>query len=51
MVFTADYLRNISTHTCLTVDTNHVGDARFLNMGGGHDCYRQDPEELRGFLG
>ena len=34
MVFTADYLRNISTHTLLAVDTNHVGDARFLNMAG-----------------
>jgi hypothetical protein len=32
MVVTADYLRNISTHTLLAVDTNHVGDARFLNM-------------------
>ena len=31
MVYTADYLRNISTHTLLAVDTNHVGDARFLN--------------------
>ncbi len=32
MVLTADYLRNISTHTLLAVDTNHVGDARFLNL-------------------
>jgi hypothetical protein len=32
MVYTADYLRHISTHTLLAVDTNHVGDARFLNM-------------------
>jgi hypothetical protein len=32
MVLTADYLRNVSTHTLLAVDTNHVGDARFLNM-------------------
>ena len=32
MVFTADYLRNVSTHTLLAVDTNHVGDARFLNL-------------------
>ncbi len=32
MVFTADYLRNISTHTLLAVDTNHVGDARFFNL-------------------
>lgn len=31
MVLTADYLRNVSTHTLLAVDTNHVGDARFLN--------------------
>jgi hypothetical protein len=31
MVFTADYLRNIETHTLLAIDTNHVGDARFLN--------------------
>ena len=30
-VLTADYLRNISTHTLLAVDTNHVGDARFPN--------------------
>jgi hypothetical protein len=32
MVFTADYIRNVSTHTLLAVDTNHVGDARFLNV-------------------
>ena len=31
MVLTADYLRNVSTHTLLLVDTNHVGDARFFN--------------------
>ena len=31
MVLTADYLRNVSTHTLLAVDTNHVGDTRFFN--------------------
>ena len=31
-VFTADYLRNIETHTLLALDTNHVGDARFFNL-------------------
>jgi hypothetical protein len=31
-VFTADYLRNISTHTLLAVDTNLVGDTRFFNL-------------------
>jgi len=32
MVISADYLRNIETHTLLAVDTNHVGDARFINV-------------------
>jgi Carboxypeptidase regulatory-like domain len=32
VVFSADYLRNIETHTLLAIDTNHVGDARFFNM-------------------
>ena len=32
MVLSADYLRNVSTHSLLTIDTNHVGDARFLNV-------------------
>jgi hypothetical protein len=31
VVFTADYLRNIETHTLLAIDTNHVGDSRFFN--------------------
>jgi len=31
MILTADYLRNVSTHTLLVVDTNHVGDTRFFN--------------------
>ena len=30
-VLTVDYLRNISTHTLLGIDVNHVGDASFLN--------------------
>jgi hypothetical protein len=32
-VFTVDYLRNVSTHNFLLVDTNHVGDSRFFNLG------------------
>ena len=32
MVVTADYLRNVSTHNLLTVDTNHIGDSRFFNL-------------------
>jgi len=30
-VFTADYIRNVSTRFMLTIDMNHVGDARFLD--------------------
>jgi len=32
MVLTVDYLRNISTHNLLQIDTNRVGDARYFNM-------------------
>ena len=32
-VVTVDYLRNISTHNLLSVDTNHVGDYRYFNSG------------------
>src|SRR5258707_1277891 len=31
-VLTADYIRNVSTRYMLTIDENHVGDARFLNI-------------------
>jgi hypothetical protein len=30
-VLTVDYLRNVSTHNYLLVDTNHVGDSRFFD--------------------
>jgi hypothetical protein len=30
-VASMDFLRNVSTHNFLIVDTNHVGDARFFN--------------------
>jgi hypothetical protein len=32
LVLTADYLRNVTTHSLLGVDINHVGDARYFNM-------------------
>src|SRR5262249_60493254 len=31
-VLSIDYVRNVSTHTLLAKDVNHVGDARFLNV-------------------
>ncbi|MBZ5689627.1 MAG: carboxypeptidase regulatory-like domain-containing protein [Acidobacteriia bacterium] len=30
-VLTVDFLRNVSTHNLLSIDTNHVGDSRSLN--------------------
>jgi hypothetical protein len=32
MVLTMDYLRNVSTHNLLSIDTNRVGDSRYFNM-------------------
>ncbi len=31
LVLTADYVRNVGSHYLLSVDQNHVGDARFFN--------------------
>jgi len=31
-VLSVDYVRNVATHYLLGVDTNHVGDARYLNV-------------------
>lgn len=33
IVWSADYVRNVGTHTLLAIDTNHVGDVRFFNKG------------------
>src|SRR5262249_3618847 len=33
VVWTADYVRNVGTHTLLAIDVNHVGDVRFFNKG------------------
>jgi hypothetical protein len=33
VVWNADYLRNVGTHTLLAIDVNHVGDVRFFNKG------------------
>ena len=32
-VISIDYVRNVGTHNLLSVDTNHVGDFRFFNLG------------------
>lgn len=31
-VLTVDFIRNVATHNLLSIDTNHVGDAHYLNM-------------------
>jgi len=35
-VLTADYIRNVSTRFNLTIDQNHVGDARFLDVNAAN---------------
>ena len=34
MVFSADFVRNVTTHTLLGQDLNHVGDTRYFNQTG-----------------
>jgi hypothetical protein len=36
LVLTADFLRNVGIHTLVGHDVNHVGDARFLNVGNAN---------------
>jgi hypothetical protein len=31
VVWNADYIRNVGTHTLLAIDVNHVGDVKFFN--------------------
>ncbi len=38
VVLSADYLRNVATHTLLLVDVNHVGDVRFFNKTNALAC-------------
>ena len=33
IVWNADYIRNVATHTLLAIDVNHVGDVHFFNKG------------------
>jgi hypothetical protein len=37
-VFSADFIRNISLHFPLTIDVNHVGDARYLNTTAANNA-------------
>jgi Carboxypeptidase regulatory-like domain len=37
-VLTVDYLRNVSTHTLLAVDTNHVGDVRTFSKAAAQNA-------------
>jgi hypothetical protein len=39
MVATVDFLRNVATHNLLTIDTNHVGDARFFNKAAAQNAF------------
>ena len=37
-VLSVDYLRNVATHYLLGYDTNHVGDARYLNVNAANNA-------------
>ncbi len=38
VVFSVDYLRNVSTHNFLIVDTNRVGDAKYFNPAAAQNA-------------
>jgi hypothetical protein len=38
MVFSADYLRNVTTHLLLGIDVNHAGDVRFFNKAAAQQA-------------
>jgi hypothetical protein len=46
MVLTADYLRNVETHTLLAIDTNHVGDARYFNLANARAAMAATTEQF-----
>jgi hypothetical protein len=37
-VLSADYIRNVSLHFPLTIDVNHVGDSRYLNLAAANNA-------------
>jgi hypothetical protein len=37
-VLSVDYIRNLSLHFPLTIDVNHVGDSRFLNVAAANNA-------------
>lgn len=46
VVFSIDYLRNVSTHNFLIVDTNRVGDANFFNLAAAQNAISATTSQL-----
>ena len=46
-VITVDYLRNVTTHTLLGLDANHVGDSRYFNKGARRKGDRVNARAMR----
>jgi hypothetical protein len=45
-VLTVDYVRNVSTHTLLGIDTNHVGDAKYFNKSAAQAAIQATLQEF-----
>jgi len=41
MVLSADFVRNVETHSLLGVDLNHTGDTRYFNQAGAQEAIAQ----------
>ena len=49
-ILSVDYLRNVGTHFMQSVDENHVGDARFVNMARSQQCDRRYVAGIRRYV-
>ena len=50
-VLSADYIRNVFTRYELGVDTNHVGDSRFLDVAAAQAAIRTNQWRFRMYGG
>lgn len=51
IVWNADYVRNVATHTLLAVDVNHVGDVRFFNKAAAINAISATTASVPGCAG
>jgi hypothetical protein len=51
VVLTADFIRNVGEHYLISLDTNHVGDSRFLNKAAALNAIAATTSGFKGCSG